>query len=984
MAPVSSSPRRRHLTIVLLPAFLLILAIVLLATSISAQTDPPATGDWVISDSTVVTNRDITVSGNVSVTGNGRLEIRDSTLSLSISAPRAYRIEVGSGATLVLDGVTIDSTDGASLYNMTISGSSTIQHSFIRRLDGLADIESVAAPQGMVVQTSSFLMNNTTVEDSNGFPILVFPGLTGDIEPVFTNSTIINNGGGIVCVGILFSGNAVIEDCTFYGNTIADVVAVAADPEVYGCTFGGSLFATSTVGVLAFGTAEPSVKECVFSWTLVSAVVSIAASPTVRDCEISWSAMGFNIIGGAPVIERNIIGTTVTPMVLNATSAEVKRCEITTFTTPAYSISIDGGDPTIDQCTVTNSLMGGAISIINGSRAVIYRCTLTGSGATPVIYVEDSQPSVEICTIVGGSDGIELMSSPAYVRNNDIQNNFGWGIVSWFEEFTNTGNDFGTGGDVNVDGRVIQFNSLTVHVELEDGRPAVDATVLLDDALGDPVLEMATDASGFAFSELLVTYEITNGNRTISYSPYMANATLGELVNITLIDISGNPEVVLVLRPVPNLPPIASVTSPVDGYTYNAWEHREGILLEGTAADPDGGPVDVGWVVNGVYVGGEPEPLFLDPGEHSVGLRARDQTGLETWSNVSFSVVSVPPEHFGISIELPTDGAVFQPDEDIAVGAVYNIEEHPYLDVDAVTNISWSSSIDGLLPPEEAQGVLTDLSYGVHLITVTLTPLFPEWVPENYTDSVSIEVLAPEPVAVANISSPVDGSAFVERDTIMLSAEGSYLDIRDPPEHRVVYRWSSDLDGALGEGFELEARYLSLGEHVIRLELTTEPFIVSDNATVTITIEIPPNNGPVARITLVTVDPVAGKPVIISGSGSVDPDGDGLSYHWDLGDGNTSDLMEVNHTYAEGGNYTVVLTVSDGRAEANASLVIEVAPADDGGNGANGGNGNGNGNGDGDPVEPENEGIWGWVLLALLLAMVGMLALALRGRQQRE
>jgi hypothetical protein len=218
--------------------------------------------------------------------------------------------------------------------------------------------------------------------------------------------------------------------------------------------------------------------------------------------------------------------------------------------------------------------------------------------------------------------------------------------------------------------------------------------------------------------------------------------------------------------------------------------------------------------------------------------------------------------------------------------------------------------------------------------------------------------------------------------TVLLDADGSYLEIWDPPEHRVVYRWSSDIDGPLGEGLRLEARYLSEGRHVITLELTTEPFIVSDNASVTITVEQPHNAPPVARITQLTALPVAGRPVLLSGDGSVDPDRDVLGYHWDLGDGNTTDTKEVNHTYGEEGNYTVVLTVSDGRADNITRLVVEVAPADDGGNG---GDGNGDGNGDGDegPVEPEDDGIVGWFILALLLlAMAAMLFLALHGRQR--
>ena len=48
-------------------------------------------------------------------------------------------------------------------------------------------------------------------------------------------------------------------------------------------------------------------------------------------------------------------------------------------------------------------------------------------------------------------------------------------------------------------------------------------------------------------------------------------------------------------------------------------------------------------------------------------------------------------------------------------------------------------------------------------------------------------------------------------------------------------------------------------------------------------------------------------------SNVTDEDGDTLTYHWDFGDGNTSDKMEPSHKYATGGEKVVTLTVSDGK-----------------------------------------------------------------------
>lgn len=54
-----------------------------------------------------------------------------------------------------------------------------------------------------------------------------------------------------------------------------------------------------------------------------------------------------------------------------------------------------------------------------------------------------------------------------------------------------------------------------------------------------------------------------------------------------------------------------------------------------------------------------------------------------------------------------------------------------------------------------------------------------------------------------------------------------------------------------------------------------------------------------------------GQSTSFDASGSSDPDGDSLTYHWDFGDGATSDEKTTSHVYEKSGSYRVVLTVKD-------------------------------------------------------------------------
>ncbi|WP_394388013.1 M14 family zinc carboxypeptidase [Shewanella woodyi] len=67
----------------------------------------------------------------------------------------------------------------------------------------------------------------------------------------------------------------------------------------------------------------------------------------------------------------------------------------------------------------------------------------------------------------------------------------------------------------------------------------------------------------------------------------------------------------------------------------------------------------------------------------------------------------------------------------------------------------------------------------------------------------------------------------------------------------------------------------------------------------------------------------------LDASASSDPDADTLSYQWQLGDGNSSDKLQLTHSYTQAGTYNIVLTVSDGKTDNSSekSVTVTVAPA---------------------------------------------------------
>jgi outer membrane protein OmpA-like peptidoglycan-associated protein len=152
--------------------------------------------------------------------------------------------------------------------------------------------------------------------------------------------------------------------------------------------------------------------------------------------------------------------------------------------------------------------------------------------------------------------------------------------------------------------------------------------------------------------------------------------------------------------------------------------------------------------------------------------------------------------------------------------------------------------------------------------------------------------------------------------------------IQDPPALGEIAKARKALDGAKKDGMMdrepdkilgLEKRYLQArgvfyacnDAEAARLAQS----IVADLAMKPAPAPAPENQAPVARLS-VPASARVGEAVPMDASASSDPDGDPLSYTFDFGDGSAPakfTFPRTTHSYAKAGNYTVEVTVDDGR-----------------------------------------------------------------------
>lgn len=337
-------------------------------------------------------------------------------------------------------------------------------------------------------------------------------------------------------------------------------------------------------------------------------------------------------------------------------------------------------------------------------------------------------------------------------------------------------------------------------------------------------------------------------------------------------DEDANVDIVRVVAPLPDAgagsPPTADAGGP-----YTGIEQEPITFSAGASSDPDGTIATYAWTFGDGTTGSGVAPTHTYPtaGEYTVGLVVEDNAGNRTraWSTVT---VVVPP---GTPIEIWFDSF----ENGRWNGLWEQDSQNDWMITSQRTTADRSAAeVDGLATDATLTSIPIDLQ-GSRRAVISFA-----WLIEGGFDAG--EYLA--------FDASLDGGA-TWREYARLSTESGPRDQWQTP---VI-----ELDD-LATNDQLRLRF--------RAQVSAADEDANVDAVRVMIVPRQPEDGvpPVAD----AGGPYRGEarqPITFDASGSTDPDGQIVSYHWDFGDGETALGPQPSHVYATQGKYTAKLTITD-------------------------------------------------------------------------
>ncbi|CAN0389693.1 unnamed protein product, partial [Laminaria digitata] len=318
----------------------------------------------------------------------------------------------------------------------------------------------------------------------------------------------------------------------------------------------------------------------------------------------------------------------------------------------------------------------------------------------------------------------------------------------------------------------------------------------------------------------------------------------------------------------------------------------------GSTSTDDIGIINYAWDFKDGNVSNEPDPThtFSTAGIYEVELVVYDQGGLFDTATVTIIVGQSPianitanPESGDVPLEVSFTGSASTDDG-------------------TIVNYAWDFK-DGVTSTEP-DPVHTFMTTGIYEVELTVTD------DTGLTDTQSVTIIVNEPtmenppVAIAT-ANPTEGFAPLP---VIFDASNSIDNVAV-----VGYLWDFD-NGTTSTEINPVTVFTMVGIYDVTLEVMDDEG-QTDSTTITITVNEPiDNKSPVA---VATADVQSGDaPLEVSFTGSNSTDDEGImSYEWDFGNGDTSEVQDPQYTFSQVGMYRVTLTVTDAGGLADSETI---------------------------------------------------------------
>ena len=189
----------RYIFTLVATAILSLVLMLLLAGGSAGQTDPPASGDWIVADTTTVSDQTVDLHGDLTVTSTGSLTLENVTLRFHVNSDGQYGLEVQTGGSLTVrdgDGQAATTGDASSIevvpasraiFAQVWSGTTLrISNSFITQC-GYAPSAGIEL-KGLYIESDDAIISGTSI-DGNLYGLILRGATISVIDSFITNST---------------------------------------------------------------------------------------------------------------------------------------------------------------------------------------------------------------------------------------------------------------------------------------------------------------------------------------------------------------------------------------------------------------------------------------------------------------------------------------------------------------------------------------------------------------------------------------------------------------------------------------------------------------------------------------------------------------------------------------------------------------------------------------------------------------------------